>query len=136
MADYFTHFSCLLDVGTEEKALRALQLYESAEPDEDNRLPSDGFMLSIPNEGGTQLWIHDEVSGDPEMVIEFVLHCAEELDLKGLWGFAWALTCGRPRLDGFGGGAVAIDLGARNSIGYVSTGEWLGRVLDGGDPDA
>jgi len=27
MADYFTHFSCLLDVGTPENAARALDLY-------------------------------------------------------------------------------------------------------------
>ncbi len=34
MADYFTHFSCLLDVGTPENAARALDLY--------NRLSEDG----------------------------------------------------------------------------------------------
>ena len=28
MADYFTHFSCLLDVGTPYKAARALALFE------------------------------------------------------------------------------------------------------------
>ena len=136
MADYFTHFSCLLDAGTAEKALRALQLYENAEPNEDDRLPSDGFVLSLPEEGGTKLWIHDDVSGDPELVIAFVLHCAEELDLKGLWGFTWADVCGRPRLDSFGGGAHVIDLGARKTLGWVSTNEWLCDVLSGGVPDA
>ena len=30
MADYFTHFSCLLDVGTPENAARALDLYANA----------------------------------------------------------------------------------------------------------
>ncbi len=29
MADYFTHFSCLLDVGTSDKAARALALFQS-----------------------------------------------------------------------------------------------------------
>ena len=29
MADYFTHFSCLLDVGTPENAARALDLYNA-----------------------------------------------------------------------------------------------------------
>ena len=29
MADYFTHFSCLLDVGTPENAARALELYKA-----------------------------------------------------------------------------------------------------------
>ena len=29
MADYFTHFSCLLDVGTPDNAARALDLYNA-----------------------------------------------------------------------------------------------------------
>jgi len=29
MANYFTHFSCLLDVGTSENAARALDLYNA-----------------------------------------------------------------------------------------------------------
>ena len=32
MADYFTHFSCLLDVGTPENAARALDLYNQTAP--------------------------------------------------------------------------------------------------------
>ena len=28
MADYFTHFSCLIDVGTPDKAARALALFQ------------------------------------------------------------------------------------------------------------
>jgi hypothetical protein len=30
MADYFTHFSCLLDVGTPENAAHALDLYTAS----------------------------------------------------------------------------------------------------------
>jgi hypothetical protein len=136
MADYFTHFSCLLDVGTPENAARALELYNHAPADDDGFSLSDGFLLSLDSEGGSQLWIRDDASGDPERVIEFVLLCAEQLDLKGLWGFEYANTCSKPRLDAFGGGAHVIDLGARKSIGWISTNEWLVVALDGGDPDA
>jgi hypothetical protein len=136
MADYFTHFSCVLDVGTHENATRALDLYATAPEDEDGLRIADGFHLSIQNDSGTELWIHDDCSGDPERVIEFVLLCAGQFDLKGLWGFEYANTCSRPRLDAFGGGAHVIDLGARKSIGWTSTNEWLAIALDGGDPDA
>lgn len=61
---------------------------------------------------------------------------AETFDLKGMWGFAYAMTCSRPRLDAFGGGAHVIDLGARKSIGWTSTQEWLTAALRGEDPDA
>lgn len=138
MADYFMHFSCLLDVGTQANAVRALDVYETAVLDGDPDHPlSYGFSLSIDETaGGTVLWIRDEGSGDPECVIAFVLLCAEAFDLKGIWGFEYANTCSRPRLDAFGGGAHAIDLTARKSIGWVSTNEWLTIALDGGDSDA
>ena len=95
MADYFTHFSCLLDVGTPENAARALDLYNrlskegaSEEP------PSEGFLLSIqPEHGGSQLWMRDDVTGDPERLIHFVKRCAAEFGLTGRWGFQYANTC-------------------------------------------
>ena len=45
MADYFTHFSCLLDLGTPENAARALDLYANTPEDEDGLRLSDGFDL-------------------------------------------------------------------------------------------
>jgi len=136
MADYFTHFSCLLDMRTPENAARALELYNGQPEDEDGLRLSDGFLLSLEGGSGTELWIYDDDSGDPERVIEFVLLCAETFDLKGLWGFEYANTCSRPRLNAFGGGAHVVDLGNRKSIGWVSTNEWLTIALSGDDPDA
>jgi hypothetical protein len=136
MADYFTHFSCILDVATPENAVRALELYKDTPADDDRFSLSDGFRLSLNGESGSQLWIYDDPTGDPERVIQFVLLCAEQFNLKGLWGFDWSHTCSRPRLDSFGGGAHVIDLGARKSIGWVNTNNWLATALDGGDSDA
>ena len=95
MADYFTHFSCLLDVGTPENAARALDLYNAlSETGASEEPPSDGFLLSIqPEHGGTKLWMRDDVSGDPERLIQFVKRCAVEFGLAGRWGFQYANTC-------------------------------------------
>ena len=85
MADYFTHFSCLLDVGTPDNAARALEIY-TALGDENlaEDPPSDGFALSIePDHGGTRLWIRDDVTDDPQRVIDFVLLCAKTFGLTG-----------------------------------------------------
>lgn len=81
MADYFTHFSCLLDVGTNENAVRALELYSAlSDEDDDEPVLSDGFLLSVqPEHGGTELWIRDDVSGDPKRVIRFVKLCGKEV---------------------------------------------------------
>jgi hypothetical protein len=97
MADYFTHFSCLLDVGTIENAARALDLYNIlSEEGASEEPPSEGFLLSIqPEHGGTNLWIRDDVTGDPERVIQFVKICAAEFSLAGRWGFQWSLCRNR-----------------------------------------
>lgn len=139
MADYFTHFSCLIDVGSPDKAARALALFQelrAADQDADD-LEVAGFTLARQDapEDST-LWIHDDEHGDVEAVIRFVLRLAEELDLTGLWGFQYALTCSPPRLDAFGGGAHVLDLGARKSIGWTSTQDWLSAALNGDVPNA
>jgi hypothetical protein len=139
MADYFTHFSCLLDVGTSERAARAIEFFvDLREEDDLSEEPQfHGFDLSLQEgpESGV-LWLHDDESGDVEAVIAFILRLAEELDLSGLWGFEHSNTCSRPRLDGFGGGAHLIDLGARKVIGWMNTQTWLDKALNGEDPDA
>ncbi len=139
MADYFTHFSCLLDVGSPQNADRALTLFEDLRAAYQSADDPEvaGFDLSRQDapEGST-LWIHDDEHGDVEAVIRFVLRLAEDLDLTGLWGFQYALTCSRPRIDAFGGGAHVVDLGARKSIGWTSSQEWLAAALNGEDADA
>jgi len=134
MADYFTHFSCLLDVGTSPNALSAHLLFTQLRL-EDGELDEplcSGFELTL-QEGDAAhiLWIHDDVSGDVEQVIGFVLGLAHEFDLKGLWGFAYANSCSRPRVGAFCGGAHVVDLGARTTIGWTNTNEWLAKALNG-----
>jgi len=139
MADYFTHFSCLLDVGSPEKAARALALFQrlrASDQDADDPEVTGFDLVRQDAPEGSTLWIQDDDHGDVEAVIRFVLLIAEDLDLTGLWGFQYALTCSRPRLDAFGGGAHVIDLGTRKSIGWTSSQEWLVTALNGEDVDA
>ena len=94
MADYFTQFSCVLDVGTPDKAVTALDLFlRLREEDEASDDPEfSGFALSLPDgPGSSVLWFHDDGQGDVEGVIRFVLRLAEDIDLTGLWGFDYAL---------------------------------------------
>lgn len=137
MAEYFTRFSCLLDVGTPQNAARALELYNTlSKQGASEEPPSGGFLLSIePEYGGTQLWMRDDGTGDPERLIQFVKRCATEFGLTGRWGFQYADTCSRPRLDGFGGGAHVIDLTTGDTVAWIYTDGWLAEVLDGDDPD-
>jgi len=144
MADYFTHFYCLLDVKTPENAARAIELYHELQEahryitDEDLAEEPEplGFRLSVQSGlEGTRLWIHDDVTGDPEDVIRFVRRCAKLFGLSGLWGFQYANTCSKLRINSFRGGAHVLDLSTGDTVGWTDTDGWFSRVLDGGDPD-
>ncbi|MEO3434481.1 hypothetical protein [Inquilinus sp. CAU 1745] len=137
MADFFTHFSCLLDVGTPANAARALDLYIAfAEEVEREEIGVVGFVMSIqPEHGGTQLWIRDDVTGDPEQVLTFVKRCAKAFSLAGRWGFEWANTCSRPRVNAFGGGAHVLDLADGSTVAWTDTNGWLALTLADGAED-
>lgn len=136
MADYFTHFSCLLGVGSADDAAKALALYEALADQMDADTEGDiGFQLEVqPESDGVWLWIHDDVDGDTNHVIAYVQHLAQELELTGLWGFKWVRTCSRPRIDAFGGGACVIDLASGEITASITTGEWLAQHLAEGVP--
>ena len=132
MADYYTSFSCLLDVGSPDNARKALDLYRVfADELDETEYCTIGFDVTVETGGnGSTLWIHDGDSADPEHVIQFARRCAEAFGLKGRWGFEYANTCSKPRLDAYGGGAHVLDLGSGRTIGWISTYEWLAAQLD------
>ena len=135
MADYYTLFSCELDVGSADNALKALDLYRAfADELEEAESWQPGFEVVIEPDGhGGRLWIHDGGNGDPEHVIQFGCRCAEAFGLTGLWGFEYANSCSRPRLDAYGGGGHVLDLATGRTIGWLSTWEWLSAQLSGGE---
>ena len=131
MADYFTHFSCVFDVGTPDNAARALDLYPvfMKEAAREGAL-AGGFRVSIyHDQDGTKLWMRDEVTGDPLQVIIFVQRCAEAVGLKGHWGFQWANTCSQPRINAFSGGAHVLDLSTGRPVAWIRTNGWLARAV-------
>ena len=129
MPNYYTQFSCTFDVGSAKNAIAALALLDRLRDDPEGDEPPYGFDAVVDASNPNTLWLCDG-AGDPEHVIAFVLACAEAFDLSGRWGFVWALTCSKPRLDGFGGGAQLIDLGARKSIAWLDCNHWLQDALD------
>jgi hypothetical protein len=127
MADYFTHFSCALDVVTADNAARALELYRHFHDELEIELQMPGFALTA--EQPALLWIYDNGCGDTDHVRAFVSKLGPMLGITGLWGFEWSHTCSKPRLDAFGGGALVIDLASGETLGTISSNEWLTRTL-------
>lgn len=131
MADYFTQFSCFLDVGSSDNANRAddIRRQLSVELEQDEGVAA-GFVVDVDHQSGPGvLWIHSDEFGEPEHVIRFVLRLAEDLDLAGVWGFTWSHSCSKPRVDAFGGGAHVLDLGARRSVADIDCGSFVAEQL-------
>ncbi len=129
MADYFTSFSVLLPVGA-GNVEAALALYDQFEAELEADNQSVGFLAEKDEPGSDAVWLWDNGGGgDPEHVIAYAFRCAEAFSLTGSWGFHFSLSCSRPRLDGFGGGAQVLDLGRRSSVDWVDTGHWLAEQL-------
>jgi len=136
MADYYTSFSVLLPVGTGNMEA-ALALYDQFEAELEADGQSVGFLAKQDEPGSDAVWLWDNGGGgDPEHVIAYAFRCAEAFGLTGRWGFCCGRWCSKARLDGFGGGAQVLDLGRRESVDWVDTGQWLDEKLSAGEAGA
>lgn len=123
MADYFTQFSATLPLPGEATVSRALAIFHEWAAEHPDGAELLGFAVRPQSCG---LALHCEDAGNVEEVVNFVIHLHTALPRTGRWGFAWADTCSKPRLDGFGGGAVAIDFDqSPPTVEWVNTTSWL-----------
>ena len=126
MANYYTQFSCIFDVGSAENSARAADIRRELETEMEEKDADLGFSMEQDLDTSLgALWIYSDECGEPEHVIKFVLRCAETMNLTGVWGFTWALSCSRPRLDSYGGGAQVLDLGKRETIEWIDCSNWV-----------
>ena len=146
MAEYFTKFSCVIAV-TPEQGDWLIQVHALAtalighaedgaardgiEGPQDRVLAAmdlaekrDGvpcIEVTYDAEGGT-VWVRSEESGDVEYAAELTQAFLRRFDLDRIVAFEWANTCSKPRLDGFGGGAVVI---SRRGTNWFSTASFV-----------
>jgi hypothetical protein len=129
--DYFCQFSRVLDVGSLESAEHADAIRDEPAAE---LVRHEGAVLGVKMDvdretGPGALWIHADEYGEPEHVTRFVLRCAEAFDLEGAWGFCWSLTCSKPRIEGFGGGGLVLDLAMRETVATIDCADWLAHQL-------
>ena len=139
MADYFTHFSIIVPLPTEDAEQYALNLAQQARRmHEDEPIPDD-FPLSLRDvveawqfqtdasdpSNGWGLWLHTE-NGGIDAVCAFIQHLLGRFDPNAHVALEWSNDCSKPRLDAFGGGAAII---TAETIKTFSTGQWLHRQV-------
>ena len=99
MSNFYTEFSCQLDLGTPQKAHAALAFFDHLRAHDSITTPIVyGFEMSLLEDKGTStLWIRDVGGyGDAEEVVDFVLRLASETALAGLWGFEYPRSGANP----------------------------------------
>lgn len=140
MADYYTQFSFMVPVAPEQAEAVDAWLKETLGEGEDGSYPGweklsaegDGFPPCfeaefIPKESG--IWIHSD-DGDPNQAAILVYAYLGAFNVKDRIGFEYAMTCSKPRLDGFGGGAVVV---SAEGVEHFGTATWLDQWLKGTD---
>ena len=139
MADYFTNFSVVVSLPTEEAVKYALNLAEQAArirqgeetiPDfpESLRDVVEDWQFETEANNATEglgIWLHS-MNGGIDAVCAFIQHLLQRYTPDDVAGMEWSNDCSKPRVDAFGGGAAII---TARKIKSVSTGQWLHREM-------
>lgn len=143
MASYYCYFSFIVPL-PEPAIAWAIHLYDSMEKLLDGGNVEDpeleviaksllasmdrriGFLLDQ-EEGKPHLWFHDEESGTPSYVAEFLQVVLEKFEINEPVGFCWSDDCDKPALDTFGGGAMIV---TRQGFHWMNTYEWLAKSME------
>ena len=131
MATYTTLFACTLPLGSADNARTALDLYLEFADELRAEDEPVAFEVRLDPEGeDTELTLSSGAgSGDPDQVMAFVGRCGPALGLSGRWGFTWAETGDQDCPDGFGGGAVVLDLASGEVVASLECDSWLADAL-------
>lgn len=76
------------------------------------------FEFSI---AATEMHIHADESGTPELVAAFLQQYLEKFQPEGSLSFSWAFTCSKMRSGEFGGGAAFV---TAKTITFIDTASW------------
>ncbi len=99
MAQNFTHFSTIIECEDAEQQRTLLADIKGTD--------DDVHVCEVEKqEGSFDLWVYSDDECDLEELIRII--CDHQLvnESEKPWSMEYAVTCSRPRLDEFGGGAV------------------------------
>ena len=115
-----------------EAVARVLDLYRSFDAELNEQDGCAGFAIEAASDSDAAgIILTEDGQGDVENVIGSVLRCAHAFDLMGRWGFTFAHSCSRARLDSLGGGGQLLHPGRRESLGWTDCDHWLAERIDG-----
>jgi hypothetical protein len=128
MANSYTDFATFLPLKDQAQIDQAMEIYKARSEWVDDGPDPWFFVCDYDSAEKAGIYITSDEGGGQDDVIEFVKEVAKKLGLTGKWGFEWAHTCDRARVDEFGGGAAVIDL-ATGEAKVLGTQTWLAEQL-------
>ena len=109
MANNYLEYSAFLEIPPAKiEQARAIVAREIARLEADDEWGYCGTRADVEAEG---VWFHAEESGNTDHVEAIARALVEELEISKPFCCSWAYTCSSPRIDEFGGGAMAVRRG-------------------------
>ena len=109
MANNYLEYSAFLEIPPAKiEQARAIIAREIAKLEADDEWGYCGTRADVEAEG---VWFHAEESGNTDHVEAIARALVEELEISKPFCCSWAYTCSSPRIDEFGGGAMAVRRG-------------------------
>ena len=109
MANNYLEYSAFLEIPPAKiEQARAIVAREIARLEADDEWCYCGTRADVEAKG---VWFHAEESGNTDHVEAIARALVEELEISKPFCCSWAYTCSSPRIDEFGGGAMAVRRG-------------------------
>ena len=122
MADYYTHFSFVVDVKNREQDDGLKKMLTQAKNEELNEETLYTPWSCETKDDLTSFWFHSDDCGQVDLIVDILAKWQEDFNYDQPICFEWANTCSKPKLDAFGGGSVLIYKGEAH---YTNTFDWL-----------
>lgn len=132
MADYYTSFSLVLELPSEEAqeyALKVASTMSDAGRDDtgkEDKIPDfvlpfvkdemENWVFDTEASGECDIWLSSEFGG-LDAAIVFIQHLLQKFMSNGVVVLEWANSCSKPRTDAYGGGAAVITAEVVKSMG-------------------
>lgn len=120
MANNYLQYAFAFDIAPEEIEAFRRRAQECAEKAEEEG--GDSELQFIIEDG--EVFLYSEEYGDVEQVAELLQRFLTDHPQRKqqVLGFEWAVTCSKPRIHEFGGGACVV---TANKKIFMNTGTWL-----------
>ena len=127
MADYYTHFSFVVELEDEAQVDWLIKKLSEAPCEDDEDMVY--ALCETEKQRGNHVWIHDDGGlGELDDIIDVLCEMQQKFSSHEAISFAWSHDCSRPRDDAYGGGAAVIYGGEYQ---MMSTSGWIIHKLQG-----